>query len=65
MEETLQTLRQRAMLVAGADFLCSLPASNVGVRASVNAHLQRKAVPLSRAGGCQGDGVGLGHRGLF
>lgn len=55
-------LRQKAMLVAGADFLCSLPASNVGVKDIL---LQRKAAPLSRAGGCQGDGLGLGHRGLF
>lgn len=44
-------LKQKAMLVAGADFLCSLLASNVGVKASVDALLQRKAAPLSRAGG--------------
>lgn len=44
LEETLQRLKQKAVLVAGTDFLCSLPASNVGV----------KARSLSRTWGCQG-----------
>lgn len=36
LEETLQRLKQKAVLGVGRDFLCSLPASNVGVKASVD-----------------------------